>query len=212
MNGRPTPPRSAPPAYGPPRLDLEGDAVTVARELIGWTLVVAGVGGAIVETEAYREDDAASHSFPGPTRRNRVMFGPPGRLYVYRSYGIHWCVNIVCGPKGVGAAVLVRALEPSVGVDRMVERRGVSDPRLLASGPGRVGQALAAGPALDGAPATLRAPARRRRLAASARVGITREAERQWRFYDPDSPYVSRRPATRLRGGRAGRSSSGADA
>jgi DNA-3-methyladenine glycosylase len=174
-------------------LDLLADPVVVARELIGWTLLVDVVGGPIVETEAYRQDDAASHSHPGPTARNAVMFGEPGRLYVYRSYGIHWCMNVVCGPPGVGAAVLVRALEPRFGLARMRERRGTDDPRLLATGPGRVGQALAAGPALNGAVAELVAPdGPPRSVVAGPRVGISRATERPWRFRDADSPFVSR--------------------
>jgi DNA-3-methyladenine glycosylase len=171
---------------------LDGDAVSAARGLIGWTLLLDGVGGPIVEAEAYGPDDPASHSYRGPTARNAAMFGEPGRLYVYRSYGIHWCVNIVCGPPGLGAAVLVRALEPLHGVERMRRRRGLEEPRLLASGPGRVGQALAAGPQLNGAPATLLPPAAPRRVVSGPRVGLTRAAERPWRFWDPESPFVSR--------------------
>jgi DNA-3-methyladenine glycosylase len=171
---------------------LDGDPLAAARGLIGWTLVVDGVGGAIVETEAYRPDDPASHSHRGPTARNAPMFGEPGRFYVYRSYGIHWCLNIVCGPVAYGAAVLVRALEPRLGVEEMRRRRGVADERLLASGPGRVGQALAAGPHLNGLPATLLEPERERRIACGPRVGISRAAELPWRFWDPDSPFVSR--------------------
>jgi DNA-3-methyladenine glycosylase len=179
---------------------LEDDAPLVAAALIGWTLLVDGVGGPIVEAEAYRREDPASHSHPGPTARNAPMFGEPGRFYVYRSYGIHWCVNIVCEPPGRGAAVLVRALEPVFGVERMRERRGLEEPLLLASGPGRVGQALAAGPHLNGLPATLLAPERPRRVASGPRIGITRAAERPWRFWDPDSPYVSAaRPRVRRR-------------
>jgi DNA-3-methyladenine glycosylase len=177
---------------------LDEDAPDVARALIGWTLLIDGVGGPIVEAEAYRPDDPASHSFRGPTARTAPMFGPPGHLYVYRSYGIHWCVNIVCGPAGYGAAVLVRALEPDHGVERMRERRGVDAPLLLASGPGRVGQALGAGPLLNGAPATLLRPARERRVLAGPRVGISRAAERPWRFWDADSPFVSRGRPRRL--------------
>jgi DNA-3-methyladenine glycosylase len=171
---------------------LTDDAPAVAHDLIGWTLLVDGVGGPIVEAEAYRPDDPASHSHRGPTTRNAPMFGPPGRLYVYRSYGIHWCVNVVCGPVGYGAAVLVRALEPDHGVQRMQERRGLVEPLLLASGPGRVGQALGAGPDLNGAPAALVAPERVRRVVCGPRIGITRAVERPWRFWDPDSPFVSR--------------------
>jgi DNA-3-methyladenine glycosylase len=175
-------------------LDIAGDPVRVARDLIGWSLLVDGVGGPIVETEAYRSDDPASHSFPGRTARNAVMFGPPGRLYVYLSYGIHWCVNIVCGPEGLGAAVLVRALEPAFGIDRMRTRRRREPLRELASGPGRVGQALGAGPWLSGAVADLRPPGRRRAVQATTRIGISKAVDQPWRFLDPDSPYVSRRP------------------
>jgi DNA-3-methyladenine glycosylase len=175
-------------------LDLGGDPVLAARDLIGWTLLVDGIGGPIVETEAYRSDDPASHSFPGRTPRNAVMFGPPGRFYVYLSYGIHWCVNIVCGPDGLGAAVLVRALEPAYGIDRMRSRRGREPLRELASGPGRVGQALDAGPWLSGAVADLRPPGGRRSVLATSRIGISKAVDRPWRFLDPESPYVSRHP------------------
>lgn len=176
-----------------PALDLS-DPVTAAPALIGWTLVVDGVGGPIVETEAYRHDDPASHAFPGPTKRNAVMFGPPGRLYVYLSYGIHWCVNITCGPPGVGGGVLIRAIEPVLGVDVMRERRGRDALRELTNGPGRVGQALGAGPALGGAVADLRPPDRVREVVATTRVGISKAVDQTWRFLDPASPYVSRGP------------------
>jgi DNA-3-methyladenine glycosylase len=173
---------------------LAGDPVDAASALIGWTLLVDGVGGPIVEAEAYRHDDPASHAFPGPTARNAVMFGPPGRLYVYLSYGIHWCVNIVCGPEGTGAGVLIRALEPACGVAAMRARRGRDDLRELTSGPGRVGQALSAGPWLAGAVADLSPPDHPRRVVATERVGISKAIDRRWRFLDLDSPYVSRRP------------------
>ena len=135
-----------------------------ARALIGWTLLVDGVGGPIVEAEAYRHDDPASHSFRGRTARNAAMYGPPGTLYVYRSYGIHWCMNIVCGPEGVADAVLVRSLEPVFGVERMRERRG-REP--LTSGPGNVGQALGRRSGAE----------RTRRRAAAARAAPARGAD-----------------------------------
>jgi DNA-3-methyladenine glycosylase len=174
--------------------ELAGDPVAAASALIGWTLLVEGVGGPIVEAEAYRHDDPASHAFPGPTARNAVMFGPPGRLYVYLSYGVHWCVNIVCGPEGVGGGVLIRALEPVHGIAAMRARRGRDGLRELASGPGRVGQALGAGPWLAGRPAALAPPDHARRVVATERIGISKAIEQRWRFLDPDSPYVSRRP------------------
>jgi DNA-3-methyladenine glycosylase len=157
------------------------------------------VGGPIVEAEAYRHDDPASHSFRGRTARNGAMFGPPGTLYVYRSYGIHWCVNIVCGPEGVADAVLVRALEPEHGIDVMRARRG-REP--LTTGPGNVGQALAASPELNGAFAHLLPPGRARRVVRTTRIGLTRAAERPWRFLDPDSAWVSRPISSASRAGR----------
>jgi DNA-3-methyladenine glycosylase len=174
-------------------LDLTADSPDVARALIGWTLLLDGVGGPIVEAEAYRFDDPASHAYPGLTKRNAVMFGPPGRFYVYLSYGIHWCVNVVCGPEGVGSAVLIRALEPAQGIETMRERRGRQALRELTSGPGRVGQALGAGPWLNGKEADLRPPDRRRDVVAAVRIGITKAVDQPWRFLDPASPYVSRR-------------------
>jgi DNA-3-methyladenine glycosylase len=151
-----------------------------------------------VEAEAYRHDDPASHSFRGRTDRNSAMFGPPGTLYVYRSYGIHWCLNIVCGPEGVADAVLVRALEPEHGIELMRARRG-REP--LTSGPGNVGQALAAGPSLNGSVADLLPPARTRRVVRTTRIGLTRAVERPWRFLDPDSAWVSRPISSASRAG-----------
>lgn len=169
----------------------------VAPALIGWTLLVDGVGGTIVEVEAYREDDPASHSYGGPRGRNVVMFGPPGRLYVYRSYGIHWCANVVCEPEGVGAAVLLRALEPTHGLETMCARRGLDATRLLCSGPGRLTQALALtgahnGLLLDEPPFELRPPEDALHVVSSRRIGITRAVDNEWRYLAAGSRFVSR--------------------
>ena len=151
----------------------------------------------MVETEAYLPDDAASHSFRGLTTRNATMFGPPGHLYVYRSYGIHWCANVVCDRDGVGAAVLLRALEPTAGLAAMRERRGVDDVRLLAAGPGRLTQALGIDATHDGAdllgpPFLLRATETAREVVVSPRVGITRATDLPWRYTLAGSNFVSR--------------------
>ncbi|MCW5715786.1 MAG: DNA-3-methyladenine glycosylase [Bauldia sp.] len=176
---------------------LLGAPTTVAARLIGATLLHGGVGGTIVETEAYDETDPASHSFVGPTRRNRAMFGPAGHLYVYRSYGIHWCLNVVCGPAGTGGAVLIRALEPRHGIAEMRARRGVDDMRLLCSGPGRLCAALGVTGALDGTPIggavsivlSPDSPA----IRTTPRIGITRGTHLDWRFVADGSPWLSRR-------------------
>jgi DNA-3-methyladenine glycosylase len=168
----------------------------VAPDLLGATLLIDGVGGIIVETEAYRHDDPASHAFPGPTQRNAAMFGPPAHAYVYRSYGIHWCLNFVCRP---GAAVLIRAIEPTQGIDLMRERRGVEDIRQLCSGPGKLGEALGVGPHLYGLP--LRLPPfrlsvghpRPSALSVGPRIGLTKAVDTPWRFGIAGSPFLSRR-------------------
>jgi DNA-3-methyladenine glycosylase len=174
----------------------------VAPELIGVTLLVDGVGGRIVEVEAYDHEDPASHGYAGRTERNATMFGPPGHAYVYRSYGVHWCLNLVCEDEGVANAVLVRALEPTHGLDQMRARRGQDDPRLLCSGPGRLCQALGVTRAHDGLPLDrppfeLRARERDVKVAAGPRIGITRAAELPWRYVEADSRFLSRpsRPA-----------------
>jgi DNA-3-methyladenine glycosylase len=166
-----------------------------ARDMIGWTLTYNGVGGRIVETEAYHHEDPASHSFSGPTPRNEVMFGPPGVLYVYRSYGIHWCLNLVCGD-GPGSAVLLRALEPTEGLFEMSERRGTHDPRLLCSGPGRLGQALAVtraqnGLRLDEPPFEL-TPGDPVDVVVGPRIGITKAVDVPWRFGERGSRFLSK--------------------
>ncbi|MCD7061189.1 DNA-3-methyladenine glycosylase [Pelagibacterium xiamenense] len=188
-----TTPAAAPPIAATPDL-FDTDAVSVARRLIGARLEINGAAGIIVETEAYDRDDPASHSYPGPTKRNAVMFGPPGMAYVYRSYGIHWCVNAVCRP---GSAVLIRALEPLDGIDLMAARRGVSDPRRLCSGPGRLTQALGIdishnGTPLYAAPFRLTLAPHAADIAAGPRIGITRAVETPWRFALKGSRFLSR--------------------
>jgi DNA-3-methyladenine glycosylase len=185
------------------RADFLPDAVTVARQLIGATLLVDGCGGMIVETEAYDAAEPASHSHPGPTPRNRAMFGPPGHAYVYRSYGIHWCLNFVCCEAGHGAGVLIRALHPTHALAPMRQRRNLTagDDRLLCSGPGRVGQALGItlahyGLPLDAPPFAVIAPVAGTppaRVITGPRIGISRAVDLPWRFGLAGSPYLSRR-------------------
>jgi DNA-3-methyladenine glycosylase len=181
-------------------LDFNAPSERVAQALIGITLLVDGVGGRIVETEAYDRDDPASHSFGGPTLRNAAMFGPPGRAYVYRSYGIHWCLNFVCREEGHGAGVLIRAIEPTAGLDTMRRRRGLDDLRLLCAGPGRVAQALGVdasfnGHALDAPPfLLLDAPDGHPPVVVEAgpRIGITKAADVPWRFGEKGSRFLSK--------------------
>jgi DNA-3-methyladenine glycosylase len=169
----------------------------VAPDLIGATFLVDGVGGVIVEVEAYHHTDPAAHSFNGRTVRNAVMFGPPGRAYVYRSYGIHWCVNFVCEPEGSASAVLIRALMPTAGLAAMRRRRGAVAERLLCAGPGRLCEALAItrahdGAALDQPPFALSAPAASVEIVSGPRIGITRAADLPWRYGLKGSRFVSR--------------------
>jgi len=169
----------------------------VAPELIGATLLVDGVGGRIVEVEAYDQDDPASHSFRGRTERTASMFGPPGHAYVYRSYGIHWCLNLVCAEDGRAEAALVRALEPTRGLELMRERRGLQAKRSLCSGPGKLCQALGItrvhdGLALDEPPFELRARETEPPLLVGPRVGITRAVEQPWRYGLAGSAFLSR--------------------
>jgi DNA-3-methyladenine glycosylase len=169
----------------------------VAPELIDVTLLVDGVGGPIVEVEAYDQEDPASHAFRGPTARNAVMFGPPGFTYVYRSYGIHWCINFVCDVEGRAEAALIRALAPEHGIDAMRARRGVVAERALCSGPGKLCQALGItdahnGLALDEPPFELLERDGTPEIVTGPRIGITRAVEHAWRYGLKGSPFLSR--------------------
>ena len=169
----------------------------VAPDLIGATLLFKGNGGVIVEVEAYHHTDPAAHSFGGPTERNTVMFGAPGYAYVYRSYGIHWCLNFVCEPKGSASAVLIRALEPTHGLAAMRRRRGVTEERLLCSGPGRLCEALGItgahdGLALDRPPFELLARSEDVEVAIGPRIGITKAVDHPWRYGLKGSRFVSK--------------------
>lgn len=179
----------------------EPSAVTIAPQLLGWQLVCGGVAGRIVEVEAYEPDDPASHTFRGQTKRNATMFGPAGRLYSYLIYGMHICANVVVGPSGYGAAVLIRALEPIDGLTLMAERRGSATGPNLCSGPGKLCQALDISLALDGAdlldgrsPVQLRPPASptAEAVVSGPRIGITKAVDRPWRFGLAGSPHLSR--------------------
>ena len=183
----------------PAAIDFSAPSEQVARRLIGLRFLVNGAGGVIVETEAYDREDPASHSFGGPSPRNAAMFGPPGCAYVYRSYGIHWCLNFVCREAGHGAGVLLRALEPTNGLQAMRARRGLDDARLLCAGPGRVGQALGIDHSYNGLPLhrppfALFAPepGLDRAVLAGPRIGISKAVEQPWRFGLAGSRFLSR--------------------
>ncbi|MDQ0471138.1 DNA-3-methyladenine glycosylase [Labrys wisconsinensis] len=176
---------------------FDRDVLAVARELIGATLLVEGVGGAIVETEAYDPDEPASHAFRGRTARNAVMFGPPGRAYVYFTYGMHWCLNFVCGAEGHATAVLIRALAPEAGLEAMRARRGLEALRLLCSGPARLTQALGVtnrhnGLALAAPPFLVLERAAAPAIAVGPRIGISQAKDLPWRFGLAGSPFLSR--------------------
>ncbi len=184
----------------PPRLTRRFFARSVhavAPELIGATLLLDGVGGLIAEVEAYHHTDPAAHSYTGRTERNAVMFGPPGHAYVYRSYGIHWCVNFVCEEEGSASAILIRALQPTQGIPLMRRRRGLSDERQLCSGPGKLCEALAIthrhnGLPLDAPPFSLRAREAEPEIAVGVRIGITKAAEKPWRYGMKGSAFLSK--------------------
>ena len=177
--------------------EFTADAPEIAQRLIGAVLLVDGVGGRIVETEAYDREDPASHSHSGPTERNRAMFGPPGRAYVYRSYGIHWCLNFVCREEGHGAGVLIRAIEPLAGLDIMRARRDAEDVQVLCSGPGKLCQALNVtrdfnGASLAAPPFQLEAPPPGLEVVAGPRIGISKAMDVPWRFGLVGSRFLSR--------------------
>ncbi len=177
-----------------PRSFFDRPVVQVARDLIGARLLVDGVGGIIVETEAYALDDPASHSFAGLTPRNAVMFGPAGHAYVYRSYGLHWCLNVVCER---GSAVLIRALEPTHGIELMQQRRRAAGLGVLCAGPGRLSQALGVtkahnGQPLDAPPFAVGCASIGVRATAGPRIGISKATDRPWRFVLEGSRYTSR--------------------
>lgn len=178
-------------------IDFDLDSPQVARRLIGMQLTIDAVGGIIVETEAYDREDPASHSFSGPTPRNAVLFGPPGRAYVYLSYGIHWCLNFSCREAGHGAGVLIRALEPTSGIAEMMHRRRRQNLRLLCAGPGRLGEALGVTPGLNGMrvdaePFRLVPELENPRVVCGPRIGISKAVDLPWRFGLAGSRFVSR--------------------
>jgi DNA-3-methyladenine glycosylase len=187
------------PALGKPlkRSFFDRSVHEVAPDLIGATFLVNGVGGIIVEVEAYHHTEPAAHSFRGPTPRNRIMFGPAGFSYVYRSYGIHWCMNFVCEREGSASAVLIRALEPTHGLAAMRRRRGLSDERSLCSGPGKLCEALGITIAhselpLDRPPSALHARTGKAEIVSGVRIGITKAAELPWRYGLKGSKFLSK--------------------
>lgn len=169
----------------------------VAPDLIGATLMVDGVGGIITEVEAYHHTEPAAHSYRGPTPRNMVMFGPPGYLYVYRSYGIHWCMNFVCEKEGSASAVLIRALEPTHGIPAMRRRRGLHDERSLCTGPGKLCEAMGVNIKhntlpLDAPPIAIYARRHKPEIVSGIRIGITKAVELPWRYGLKGSRFLSK--------------------
>jgi DNA-3-methyladenine glycosylase len=199
MAQSPSPTKQPAPPLGKPlkRAFFARSVHAVAPDLIGATLLVNGVGGIIVELEAYHHSEPAAHSFRGPTPRNLVMFGPPGVAYVYRSYGIHWCVNFVCEKAGSASAVLIRALQPTHGIPAMRRRRGLHDERSLCSGPGKLCEALGItdahnGLALDAPPIALHARIGKVEVATGLRIGLTKAVELPWRYGLKGSRFLSK--------------------
>lgn len=194
-------PAASPAAAPLPASFYDRPVLDVARDLVGCVVAHGGTSGVIVETEAYHDSEPACHAFVGLTPRTRTLFGPPGHAYVYRSYGIHALLNAVCEPEGVGAAVLIRALEPVAGVDLMCARRGLEQPHQLCSGPGKLTQALGVELAENDTPLTGAGPVaitarpiawRDVELVSAPRIGITKAVELPWRFCARDNPHVSR--------------------
>jgi DNA-3-methyladenine glycosylase len=192
-------PKTSPPALGKPlrRAFFARSVHEIAPDLIGATLLFNGVGGVIVEVEAYHHTEPAAHSYRGPTPRNMVMFGAPGFAYVYRSYGIHWCVNFVCEKEGSASAVLIRALEPTHGLAAMRRRRGVEAPHALCSGPGKLTEALGIthahnALALDHPPFALYARMGKVDVVAGIRIGLTKAVELPWRYGLRGSKFLSK--------------------
>ena len=199
MLQRPAPTNQTAPNLGRPlkRSFFARSVHEVAPDLIGATLLVDGVGGVIVEVEAYHHTDPAAHSFRGPTPRNQVMFGPPGFSYVYRSYGIHWCVNFVCEKAGSASAVLIRALQPTHGIPEMRRRRRLHDERSLCSGPGKLCEALAitikqSELPLDAPPIALHARTGKPEIVTGVRIGITKAVDLPWRYGLKGSKFLSK--------------------
>jgi len=200
MVQNPNPAEATAPRLGNPlkRAFFARSVHEVAPDLIGATLLVDGVGGIIVEVEAYHHSEPAAHSFRGPTPRNLVMFGPPGFSYVYRSYGIHWCVNFVCEKEGEASAVLIRALQPTHGIAAMRRRRGLHDERALCSGPGKLCEALGitikhSELPLDAPPIALHARLSKPEIVVGLRIGITKAVDLPWRYGLKGSRFVSKR-------------------
>ncbi|MGJ4939347.1 DNA-3-methyladenine glycosylase [Bradyrhizobium sp. HKCCYLS1011] len=189
--------RHPPKAKGLTRAFFARSVHEVAPDLIGTTFLVDGVGGIIVEVEAYHHTEPAAHSFRGETPRNAVMFGPPGFAYVYRSYGIHWCVNFVCEKEGSASAVLIRAIEPTMGIEAMRRRRGLEDVRALCSGPGKLTEAMGITIAhnalpLDAAPIELFARVGNVEVNSGVRIGITKAVDLPWRYGLKGSRFLSK--------------------